>query len=185
MFFGTRQQFWLSAPETGVLTPSTTVIKTISSFEADKQISPLDIGTSIGFVSKTPDYSKLMMMQGEGEDVDPNVVEISKVVSGWLPNDINRMAVSPQNSTVLLTANDSEFVYLYRFYNDGQEDKMQAWSKWKMPGKVQALNVANDMLFIVTLQADRYITSWVSLNSLDKSGPQFTDDEIQTRWSLS
>ena len=75
------------------------------------------------------------------------------------------MAVSPQNSTVLLTANDSEFVYLYRFYNDGQEDKDANWLR-KMPGKVQALNVY-DMLFIVTLQADRYITSWVSLNSLE------------------
>ena len=179
LLFGTRQQFWMSAPETGVLTPSSTTIKAIASFESDKYISPLDIGTQIGFVSKTPDYSKLMIMQGQGEEIDPTVVEISKVVTGWLPNDINRMAVSPQSSTILLTGNDSEYVYLYRFYNDGQEDRMQAWAKWEMPGKVQALNVANDMVFIITMQGDRYVTTWLSLNSLDKSGPQFSDDPFK------
>ena len=141
LLFGTRQQFWLSAPDTGVLTPTRSVIRTISSYESDKNISPLDIGTTIGFVSKTPDYSKLMVMQGQGDDVDPVVVEISKVVTGWLPNTINNMAVSPQNSFVALTGNDDNFVYIYKFYNDGQEDRMQAWAKWEMPGKVQAITI--------------------------------------------
>ena len=79
-------------------------------------------------------------MQGQGDDVDPVVVEISKVVTGWLPNTIGNMAVSPQNSFVALTGNDENFVYIYRFYNDGQEDRMQAWAKWEMPGKVQRYN---------------------------------------------
>ena len=163
LLFGTRQQFWLSSLETGVLTPTTSSIKTISSFEADKKIPPLDIGTTIGFVSKSPDYSKLMLMQGEGSDVDPNVVEISKVVTGWLPNTINRMAVSPQNSFVVLTGKDDDYLYIYRFYNDGQEDRMQAWTKWQMPGKVQALQVLNDMMAICTLQGDRYSCLYVEL----------------------
>ena len=120
LVFGTRQQFWLSAPETGVLTPSRSVIQAICSYESDKNISPLDLGTSISFVSKTPDYSKLMLMQGQGATVDPIVVEISKVVATWLPSDINRMAVSPQNSAVVLTGNDDKNVYIYRFYNDGK-----------------------------------------------------------------
>ena len=100
LLFGTRQQFWLSAPETGVLTPTRSVIQSISNFESDKNVSPLDLGTSISFVSKTPDYSKMMLMQGEGQSVNPVVVEISKVVTGWLPGTITQMAVSPQNSAV-------------------------------------------------------------------------------------
>ena len=179
LLFGTRQQFWLSAPDTGVLTPTRSVIRTISSYESDKNISPLDIGTTIGFVSKTPDYSKLMVMQGQGDDVDPVVVEISKVVTGWLPNTIGNMAVSPQNSFVALTGNDENFVYIYRFYNDGQEDRMQAWAKWEMPGKVQGITIMNDMVYTITLQADRYVTTWLSLNSLDKSGPQLSDDPFK------
>ena len=84
--------------ETGVLTPTRSVIQSISNFESDKNVSPLDLGTSISFVSKTPDYSKMMLMQGEGQSVNPVVVEISKVVTGWLPGTITQMTVSPQNS---------------------------------------------------------------------------------------
>ena len=176
LLFGTRQQFWLAAQETGVVTPTASSVQTICSYEADKRISPLDIGTTIGFVSKTPDYSKLMIMQGQGSDIDPVVVEISKVVTGWLPNTINRMAVSPQNSFVVLTGKDDEYLYIYRFYNDGQEDRMQAWTRWKMPGPVQALQVINDMIAMVTMNGGRYSVSMMSLNSLDKSGMQLSED---------
>ena len=179
LLFGTRQQFWLNAPETGVLTPTRSIIKTISSYESDIKISPLDIGTTIGFVSKSPDYSKLMIMSGQGEEVDPVVVEISKAVTGWLPNTINRMAVSPQNSFVALSGNEDKHLYIYKFYNDGQEDKMQAWTKWEMPGEVQALSIVNDLMFVVTMQDNRYVTTWISLNSLNKSGPQYTDDPFK------
>ena len=179
LLFGTRQQFWLSAPETGVLTPTRSIIKSISNYESDINISPLDLGTSISFVSKTPDYSKLMVMQGQGSEVDPIVVEISKVVTGWLPNTITRMAVSPQNSFVALSGADDSYVYIYKFYNDGKEDQMQAWAKWEMPGKVQALNILNDVVFAITMQGNRYCASWVSINSLDKSGPQFSEDELK------
>ena len=179
LLFGTRQQFWLNAPDTGVLTPSTALIKAISSYESEINISPLDIGTTIGFVSKSPDYSKLMVMEGQGDQIDPTVVEISKVVTGWLPNTITSMAVSPQNSFVALTGNEDKNMYIYRFYNDGSEDKMQAWTKWEMPGTIQTLSIMNDTVFSVTLQGGRYCTSWVSINSLDKSGPQFSDDTFK------
>lgn len=176
LLFGTRQQFWLSAPETGVLTPARSVIQAISSYESDFDISPLDLGTSIAFVSKSPDYSKLMLMQGQGSDVDPVVVDISKVVTGWLPNTINRMEVTPQNSAVVMTGKDDKYIYIYRFYNNGQRDLMQAWTKWEMPGEVQALSILYDTVFSVTKNGDKYTTTWVTLNPLDKSGPQLSDN---------
>ena len=37
----------------------------------------------------------------------------------------------------------------------------------------------NDMVYTITLQADRYVTTWLSLNSLDKSGPQLSDDPFK------
>ena len=60
-----------------------------------------------------------------------------------------------------------------------REDKMQAWTKWEMPGEVQALNILNDIVFSVTKNGDRYTTTWVSLNPLKRSGPQLSDDELK------
>ena len=179
LLFGTRQQFWLSAPETGVLTPTRSVIQGISNYESDKNVSPLDLGTSISFVSKTPDYSKLMLMQGEGQSINPIVVEISKVVSGWLPGTITQMAVSPQNSAVLLSGRSGKDVYIYKFYNNGSEDLMQAWVRWRLPGEIQTLRIVNDLVFAVTKNGDRYTGLWGSLTTLNRSGPQFSNETFK------
>ena len=117
--------------------------------------------------------------------VDPVVVEISKVVTGWLPDSINRMTVSPQNSFVTLTGKDDKNLYIYRFYNDGQKTRCKRGLNGRCLVTVQALTIANDMIFTVTLQGDRYCTTWLSLNSLDKSGPQFSDDEYKPGGPLS
>ena len=80
----------------------------------------------------------------------------------------------------MLTGKDDEYIYIYRFYNDGQEDRMQAWISGRQPGKVQALQVVNDMMAVCTLQGDRYSVSMLRLqNSLDKSGMQLSDDEFK------
>ena len=179
LLFGTKQQFWMSDVENGVLTPTGSSIQNISSYESDKLIAPADLGTTVGFVSKSPDYSKLMIMQSQGTTVDPVVIEISQVVTGWLPSTITRMSVSPQNSFVALSGDDDNYLYIYVFYNDGQEDKMQAWCKWKMPGKVKAMTINNDIVSMVTLQGNRYVMSMLSLNTLDKSGYQLSDDPLK------
>ena len=179
LLFGTRQQFWMSAPDTGVLTPTRAVIQSVSNYESDIDVSPRDLGTSIGFVSKSSDYSKLMLMQGQGSNIDPIVVEISKVVTGWLPNTVNHMAVSAQNAIVALTGANDKNVYIYKFYNDGREDLMQAWTKWEMPGEVQYLEMINEIVFAITKNGDRYTSTWISVNTLDKSGPQLSEDEYR------
>ena len=177
VLFGTRQQFYLSAPETGVLTPSRALIKQISNYEINENISPLDIGTTIGFVSQMPNYSRLMLMQGDGLEVDPVVVDISKVVTGWLPK-VTMMATSPQNSFVALANRDTNNVYIYRFYNDGQEDKMQAWQRWELQGNIKACNIANDLMFMVTEQNNTHSTSVISLNELDTLSYRISEKNI-------
>ena len=178
VLFAGREQFYLSAPETGVLTPTSTIIKGISNYECDYNISPLEAGTSIGFVSKMPDYTRLMLMEAQGLQAEPTVVEISKVITGWMPGNVTMMATSPQNSFVILASRDTRDMYLYRFYNDGQEDKMQAWQRWRLPGNIQACNIVNDLMFIVTYQGDRYTTSVISINELTNTTVRVAGDGI-------
>ena len=177
VLFGTRQQFYLSAPETGVLTPSRALIKQISNYEINENIAPLDIGTTIGFVSRMPDYSRLMLMQGDGLEVDPVVVDISKVVTGWLPK-VTIMSASPQNSFVALADRNTRNLYIYRFYNDGQEDKMQAWQRWELQGNIKACTIADDLMYFITEQSGVHSTSVISLNELDTLSYRISDKNI-------
>ena len=178
VLFAGREQFYMSAPETGVLTPSTTIIKGICNYECSYTIPPMEIGTNIAFVSKMPDYTRLMLMEAQGLQADPKVIEISKVITGWMPGNVSMMAVSPQNSFVILASRDTNDMYLYRYYNDGQEDKMQAWQRWTLPGNIQACNIVNDLMFIVTEQGNRYSTSVISINELTSTTSRIAGDGI-------
>ena len=177
ILFGNRQQFFLSSPDNGVITPTNSVIKPICNYELNRKISPEDLGTSVAMVSRSPDYSRLMLMQGNGLEVDPVVVDISKVVSGWLPN-VDMMAVSPQNSFVALTQTGSSDIYLYRFYNDGQEDKMQAWQRWNLPGAIKAMNVIDDLIYFIIEANGITSASILSLNELNNSSYRLSDKSL-------
>ena len=118
--FGTRQQFWLASIETGVLTPTQHLFRTSPALKQTSVSHHWDIGTTIGFVSKTPDYSKLMIMQGQGNQIDPVVlrsVRLSQV--GCLTTFIVWLSV---HRTPLLLhwwrwwRSSTSIV----FYNDGQ-----------------------------------------------------------------
>lgn len=177
ILFGNRQQFFLSSPDNGVITPTNSVIKPISNYELNPSIPPTDLGTSVAMVSRSPDYSRLMLMQGNGLEVDAVVVDISKVVSGWLPT-VDFMAVSPQNSFVALVPKDSPDIYLYRFYNDGEEDKMQAWQRWNLPGPIKAVNVVDDLIYFIIESNGIHSASILSLNELDSSSYRISDKSL-------
>jgi hypothetical protein len=116
-------------------------------------------------------------MQGNGLEVDAIVIDISKVVSGWLPT-VDFMAVSPQNSFVALVPEDSSNIYLYRFYNDGEEDKMQAWQRWTLPGSIKAVNVVDDIVYFIIESNGIHSASVLSLNELDASSYRISDKSL-------
>ena len=60
--------------------------------------------------------------------------------------------------------NSEKDIYFYRTYSNGQEDIMQSWFRWKLPGKVQFLAVDSDILYAVTEQQHEYTLVSASLN---------------------
>ena len=166
LIFSRRQQFLLFAADTGVLSPNTAVIRGISNYEMDADIPPVDIGTTIGFVSKVPAYTRAFSMQTRGIEETPIVLDLSKVVAEYIPNDITSLVSSPQNSFIALAGRDTKDMYIYRYYNNGEKDLFQAWVKWSLPGNLQAFTVANDMMFTVSQQMDQYTLGIISINDI-------------------
>ena len=56
MLFSENQQFILFS-DTGVLTPGFQQSGLLSNYQMDRFIEPVDAGTNINFVSKTPGYT--------------------------------------------------------------------------------------------------------------------------------
>lgn len=164
VIFSANQQFLMYADQ-GILTPTTTTIKSLSNYECDQKISPVDVGTNIVFASKTEGYTRVFGMLTRGQEENPDVVDISRVVSDWIPDTVDSMFASAQNSFVGLYARTSRDIYFYRFYNAGQEkDVMQSWFQWELPGNVQFAAVDSDDLYVITYQGDQYAMLKTTLN---------------------
>ena len=163
ILFSKNQQFLMFAPN-GIFTPTTTIIRGISNYEMDINIDPVDNGTSMVFLSKTPGYTRIYQMRTSGQEMNPTVVDIGRVISEYIPSTITDLIASPQNSFIAMWGTTKSDVYFYRTYSDGQQEVMQAWTKWQLPGLVQTMAVDSDVLYTVTMQGGQYTLMSASLN---------------------
>ncbi len=159
VLFSKNQQFLMSSDD-GVLTPAKTTIRAISNYEVDTQISPVDIGTHINFISKTPSYTRVFGMATRGQDENPEVVDIGKIVNEWVPDSIDTLIASAQNQFLAMSDQSSDKIY---FYRTGGED-LQAWFNWQLCGNVQAMAVDSDDMYAVTKQGTQFTLSKASLS---------------------
>ena len=83
VLFSENQQFIMFS-DTGVLTPALTTIRTLSNYEIERDIEPVDVGTNINFVSKTPGYTRVFSMVTRGQQENPQVIDVSRVVKEWI-----------------------------------------------------------------------------------------------------
>ena len=169
VLFSEDQQFIMFS-DTGVLTPALTTIRTISNYEMDKRIEPVDVGTTINFVSKTPGYSRVFGMVTRGQQENPQVLDISRVVKEWISPDVDSLIVSPQNSLIALSGQSLNEVFLFAFYSNGEQTLMQSWFSWLMPGTVQFLATNSDEMYAVTKQGNQFTISKATLSQSPEQG---------------
>ena len=162
VLFSKSQQF-LMYSDTGPLTPTTTKIRPISSMEMDDNVDPIDIGTHMNFISKTPNYTRVFSFQTRGLQENPSILDIGRVVNEWITIDVDTLVASIQNEFIALSGQSSDEVFFYRTYSDGEDLLMEAWFKWKLPGLVQTIAVDQDDMFTVTAQGSQYTLSSANL----------------------
>ena len=129
ILFSKNQQFLLSAAD-GVLTPSTANVRTISNYEMSTDVDPVDIGTNIHFIAKTPSYTRTFYMLTRGQDEGPVVQDIGRVVNEWVPATVDTLIASPQNQFIGMSSQSSRYMYFFRTYHDGKESLVESWINW-------------------------------------------------------
>ena len=172
VLFSQNQQFLMYSDD-GILTPRSSVIRSIANYETDPLIDPVDVGTNMVYVSKSPGYTRIYAMLTRGQQENPDVVDIGRIVSEWVPDSVTDLIASPQNSFVALYGSNTDYIYLYRTFTVGEQNLMQTWFNWKLQGNVQFAAVDSDNMYIVTYASNEY--------SLVKANLTQTPDEAILR----
>ena len=163
VLFSKSQQFLMRGVD-GILTPSSATISTISNYEMDTNVDPVNMGNTLNFISKTPSYTRIFGMITRGQNENPEVVDVGRVVNEWVPATVDTFIASPQNQFLALSGQSSDKVYFYRTYSQGEQNIIEAWFNWEMMGNVQTIAVDQDDMYAVTKQANQFTISKGSLS---------------------
>ena len=168
VLFSQQQQFMLFS-DTGILSPTQAVIKSISNYEVDPVVAPTELGTNIVFINKTTDYCRVFGMQTQGQGASPLFVDLGKTVTQYIPESVSSIFSDTQNSFIGLYGQSSKKIYFYRSYGEGEQTFMRSWYSWEMPGNVQFFATDTDTM-IAVVKGDSQMTLLTSkLNALPTS----------------
>ena len=163
VIFSQYQQFLLFS-DAGNITPTNVQIRGISNYENDRFTSPVELKDTIIFAQRSPNFSQVYAMRTQGENEQPIVADIGRIVSRAVPNTTTDLTASSSNSVFALYGPTLRDVYLFRTFDDGNETLFQAWFTWKMPGTVEFIVIDEDVAYAVTLQGDTNEATLVSMS---------------------
>ena len=154
--FSTNQQFLLASDDT-VLNPDTAKLRSISTFNYNKDIAPISLGTTLGYVDNSGKFSRFNEMANISREGQPTVVEVSKIVPTLLPKNIDLLTNSRENSIILFAKSSStdSLVYGYKYLNVGDKRQQAAWFKWKLNRPILYHFIIADEYYY--LDADYYL----------------------------
>jgi len=156
LVFSTNQQFLLSSDDT-VLNPDTAKLRSVSTFNYNKDIAPISLGTTVAYVDNSNKFSRFNEMANTRREGEPNVVEVSKIVPTLLPKDIDLLTNSRENAIILLGKTNSDTVFGYKYLNVGEKRQQAAWFKWKLNNPLIYHFIIDDEYFF--LDSDYYLQS--------------------------
>jgi len=155
LLFSDSQQFLMEA-ENGAFTPANVTINAIANYECDRYIKPVDLGSTVLYVSRNQSWARAFEIFTRGQRNSPTVTETTKIVPEWMPQSITEAVGSAQNGLWVASSRTSRYMYLHRFYEQGEERPMASWIRWYLPSNVIHTAIQNDILYVLTSGTEGY-----------------------------
>ena len=152
--FSTNQQFLLSS-DAEILNPDTAKLRSISTYNYNKDVPPISLGVTTGYIDNSGKYSRFNEMANVVREQEPVIMETSKIVSTLLPKDIDLVTNSRENQIVLFGKTDSDTVYGYKYLVSGEKREQTAWFKWKLNNPIKYHFIIDDEYFL--LDTDNFL----------------------------
>ena len=149
LVFGETQQFMLHT-DSDALTPDTAKLSNISTYRYSPETAPISLGTTVGFLDTAGTYSRFFEMFDVKREGEPQIIDQTKVVSKLIPNSVNLISNSRENSTIFLAEKGSPDIFLYRYVVAGSERIQTAWFKWTLPFNLAYTFVLDDNLYLIS-----------------------------------
>ena len=147
ILFGNQAQFRMSSDESK-FGPKTAQLDKISNYNYESYARPVQTGVSLMFATDMGQYSGIYEMATESVKGTPVIEDSSRVVPRFIPSDL-RWAVSNMNNDMVFFGNNTENVWVFRFFNEGQERKVAGWAKWTFRHPIVAASAYQNKVYLI------------------------------------
>ena len=161
VLFSDNEQFLMST-DSDLLSPETAKINTLSAFECDTDISAVDLGSSIGFISKSPLWTRFFEIANISTTDPPSTFNTTGIVPELVPSSIDNIASSPGMSMLSMGNTGTSTLYQYRFYQTSEGRKASTWYKWDLTGTLVDQFFDTSTFYAIVSDGTN-----VSINSID------------------
>lgn len=163
LLFSSTTQFMLTS-ETDSFGPVSAALKRFSAFDINSDISPVETGLSYVFVDKNQSSSKVTEMVATSVENRPSIADLSRTAPNFVPAQLEAMTVSESAGQIsFLGTQNRKSLKVFRFFNNSGERILASWVEWTLPGDCIHQSVDQDLMFLVTNQANGICLSTVSL----------------------
>lgn len=165
LLFSTDAQFLMSANDVA-FGPSTVKLVEISNYSNMTNVPALSVGTSVFFNTDSTTFSKIFEIAADSVDTRPQIAENTRTVPEYIPTGLTWAAASANNNIVIY-GDDTEDMYVFKYWNQGQERSLAGWSRWRFVSEMRHLSFYDDVAYLVSYNAEN--TSYVlsKMNMLD------------------
>ena len=148
LIFSSDQQFLLTTgAET--LNPENARLVGISTYNYNKKISPISLGSTTGFIDNTGQYARFFEMANVNQRTPPDVINVTKAIPTAIPNNSDLLTNSRENSTVIIGKSGESVVQGYRYHSVGNRRLQSAWFKWNLVNPIKYHFVVGDKYYFV------------------------------------
>ena len=158
MLFADQTQFALNVDE--LLTPTSVSVDVVTSYEMNSEVKPVPIGNDVYFVTETGNHSRVREYFVRDREVQSTAAtDISSHVPRYIPKNVRAMAGNSNEDALFLVSKDEpNALYTYKFFWNENGKAQSAWSKWEIdPGEgteIIALAFLENILYILVERTD-------------------------------
>lgn len=155
LIFSQSTQFSLGS--SGPLSP-TTVQMSVSGDYQNLNVEPVALGNSLFFAFSRGSYSGVReMVLTNSIDGKFGAEDISAVVPQYIPGSIKAIVGSThENYLIVLTSGDTSSLYVYKFFQIGDQRVQSAWGKFALSsGTILNMAFIDSSLYLIVLRGTR------------------------------
>ena len=155
LVFSSNEQFLLSSGGDTTLNNDTAKLKSVSNYNYNKNVPPINLGVTAGFLDNSGKYSKFYELANVAREGEPMIGEQTKLVPSLLNKNIDLLTNSRENSIILFGKTNENIIYGFKYFNIGEERSQSSWFKWKFNNKLLYHFISEDSYYY--LDEDKFL----------------------------